>query len=273
MITSADPRYRIDHDYHIHTFLSICSQDEGQTPRAILESAIQRGLKTISLADHYWDERVPCDSAVNRWYQRQDHAHILRSLPLPQAEGVRFLFGCEADMDSRDTIGLSPARYDEFDFIVVATTHFHHTHWGRAGLLTNEALARRWVERFDAVLDSELPFGKVGIAHLATNLINRRSREDHLETLDLISRKDLERLFRKAARLGVGIELNPYDIERFEPDGEPVLRIFRTAKACGCKFYLGSDAHSRQDALQANRVFSRGIDLLDLKESDKFIPR
>ena len=264
-------RYIPDHDYHIHSLLSICAKDERQTPQAILRNAIQRGLKEICLTDHYWDERVPCNSAVNRWYEKQGHDYVCRLRSLPQTEGVRFLFGCEADMDSDDVIGLSPARYDEFDFIVVATTHFHHTHWGKAGSLSNGELAKRWVERFDAVLNSALPFGKVGIAHLACSLINRSSHGDYLETLSLIPRQELERLFRKAACLNLGIELNRGDMEHCE---EPeVLRIFRTAKACGCKFYLGSDAHTPEELQDPDQVFERAIDLLELKESDKFIRR
>ena len=266
-----EQRYILDHDYHIHSVLSICARDERQTPQAILQNGIQRGLKELCLTDHYWDERVPCNSAVNRWYERQGHDHVCQLCPLPQAEGVRFLFGCEADMDSDDVIGISPSRYNAFDFIVVATTHFHHTHWGKAGNLSNKELAKRWVERFDAVLNSSLPFGKVGIAHLACSLINRRSYEDYLETLSLIPQQDLERLFYKAARLGLGIELNWGDMEHCEDAA--VIRIFRTAKLCGCKFYLGSDAHTPEELQDLNDVFERAVTLLDLKESDKFVWR
>ena len=51
-------------------------------------------------------------------------------------------------------------------------------------------------------------------------------------------------LFKKAADLGVGIELNSFDMNFAEEEAETVLRPYRIAKKCGCKFYLGSDAHS-----------------------------
>ena len=42
------------------------------------------------------------------------------------------------------------------------------------------------------------------------------------------------------------------------------------AKACGCKFYLGSDSHKASALQDAKENFERIITLLDLKEKDKF---
>ncbi len=263
-------RYQIDHDYHLHSFLSVCSKDESQVPAAMLAKAQERGLREICITDHYWDENVPCNTRVNWWYEKQGHAHVSSVLPLPQHPQVRFLFGCEADMDSDDRIGLSPARYDDFDFIIVATTHLHHMAGERFENLSNAEVAQRWIERFDAVLSSDLPFYKVGIAHLTCSLMNRKSREDYLETLELIPQSELERLFTKAASLGVGIELNYSDVSVPDAEYERVMRVFRTAKACGCKFYLGSDAHSQKGMEADFAVYERAITALDLKESDKF---
>lgn len=47
-----------------------------------------------------------------------------------------------------------------------------------------------------------------------------------------------ERLFKKAAALGVGLEING------ECNAPQMLRMLTIAKNCGCKFTLGSDAHS-----------------------------
>ena len=49
-----------------------------------------------------------------------------------------------------------------------------------------------------------------------------------------------------------------------------LLRPFRIAKACGCKFYLGSDAHSPASLDKARGVFERTIELLGLEDKDKF---
>ena len=47
--------------------------------------------------------------------------------------------------------------------------------------------------------------------------------------------------------------------------------ILEYAKKCGCKFYLGSDAHHPDALYEAIPKFQRGIDALELLEDDKFI--
>ena len=78
-------------------------------------------------------------------------------------------------------------------------------------------------------------------------------------------------MFQKAAKLGVGIELNYDDVKCTDEEVETVFRMFHIAKACGCKFYLGSDAHSLGAFENADLVFARAIDILGLQEEDKFV--
>ena len=82
--------FQIDHDIHIHSQISSCSRHPEQTNENILAYAKKNGLTTICLTDHYWDERIAGPSG---WYAPQNTAHIKAALPLPQAEGIRFLFG------------------------------------------------------------------------------------------------------------------------------------------------------------------------------------
>ena len=98
--------------------------------------------------------------------------------------------------------------------------------------------------------------------------------ELYLQLLDSIPTSEMERLFKKASEKGVGIELNFADMDfKTERRQNSILRIFRIAKEQGCKFYCASDAHHPQDFVRVKEVFERAIDLLDLKESDKFIIR
>ena len=183
---------------------------------------------------------------------------------------MEILFGCEVDMDSEYNIGVPKERWKDFDFIIVSTTHFHHMageEWENAD---NKKLAELWVKRFRKVLESDLPFGKVGIAHLACGLINMRSREDYLEVLSNVSDEDMRVLFTDSAKLGLGIELNYGDVNCGDDEIDKVFRMFRIAKDCGCKFYLGSDAHERWAFDGVDKVFVRAIDILGLTEADKF---
>lgn len=261
--------FKIDHGYHIHSQLSSCSRDPEQTPDRILQYAKENGLSRICLTDHYWDSAV---DGASQWYRPQDFDHIAKAMPLPQDEEVEFLFGCETDMDKLMTVGIPAARFDEFDFIIIPTTHLHMTGFtiSNEDAESNERRAQLWVERLDALLHKSLPFGKIGLAHLVCGLIKRESREEYLNVLSLIPDAEMERLFTMAAELGCGIELNQSDMSFGDDEADVVLRPFRIAKSCGCKFYLGSDAHHPTEFKKSKGVFERAVTLLDLKESDKF---
>lgn len=259
-----------DNDLHIHSGISTCSADENQTPERILAYAKQNDLKTVCLTDHFWDETV---EGASCWYEPQNYAWICQAKPLPQAEGIRFLFGCEIDMDKHMTLGLAREHFDRFDFVVIPTTHLHMTGFTltKEDGETTQGRADLWVKRLDALLNMDLPFEKIGIAHLACPLIDNRSRESYLSVLEQIPSAEIERLFTKAAQLGAGIELNCGDMKFSDEEAEIVLRPFRIAKQCGCKFYFGSDAHHPQELDGAKAVFERAIDYLQLEETDKFI--
>lgn len=267
-------RYIIDNDLHIHSQLSSCSNDPEQTPERILRYAEETGLKTICLTDHFWDDLVP---GASRWYAPQDYAHICQAKPLPQSDKVRFLFGCETDLDRHLTLGISSARMAQMDFIIIPTTHMHM----RGFTLTQEdganlaSRAKAWVNRLDAVLNMDLPFHKVGIAHLTCRLIAPANagytNEDYLKVLQLLPEEELNRLFEKAAQLGVGIELNAGDMGFDDENAQTVLRPYRIAKKSGCKFYLGSDAHHPASLEKAIGRFEKAVDLLELCEEDKFV--
>ena len=259
-------KYQIDHDLHIHSSLSACSNDPKQSADAILEYGKRNCLHTLCLTDHYWDDSI---AGASDWYAPQNYAHIVQARPLPQEKGTAFLFGCETELRKDLVLGMPRSRFDDFDFVIIPTTHMHMTGFtiSAEDKESNARRAQLWVERLDAVLDMELPFHKVGIAHLACHLINKHG---YLEVLDLIPSEEMERVFTKAAKRGCGIELNASDFRFPDTDADRVLRMFRIAKACGCKFYLGSDAHHPDQLDGSVSYFERAIALLDLTENDKF---
>ena len=263
-------KYIFDHDLHIHSYLSQCSSDTEQTAERILQYAKDNNLKTICLTDHYWDEAV---SGASDWYQLHSFSHIASVKPLPQAEGIKFLFGCETELDKDLKLGISGERYKDFDFIIIPTTHLHMKGFTiRENESGAEVLAELWIKRLEAVFHMDLPFRKVGIAHLTCKHFASSSKEEYVKALDLLKTEDLERLFQKAAGLGWGIELNLTESNFSDKERDSVFRIYRVAKRCGCKFYLGSDAHHPAKFEQARSIFEKAIDLLELTEEDKFYP-
>ena len=261
-------RFVIDHDMHIHSRLSPCSGDENQTPRRILDYALANGLTTVAVTDHFWDPSV---GECSNWYKPLNIEHLSKSLPLPQDDKVRFLFGCETDMDMKGNIGLAKDNFDVFDFVIVSTTHFHMEGFTVPAGMTKEERKERYVRRFHQLLNSDIPFHKTGIAHLTCNLIDRSSQKAHIETVDMVSDNEFYEIFRGVARSGLGVELNIY-VNWYNGDElSRVLRPYRIAKECGCKFYLGSDSHHNTNLLNAPQKLISTLAVFPLEEKDKFI--
>ena len=262
-------RYQKDHDLHLHSQLSLCSGDPNQNPQRILQYAKDSGYKAICLTDHFWDESV---EGASSWYQKQDYAHIKQALPLPQEDGIVFRFGCETDMDKFCTVGVGEKVYGELDFVIIPTTHLHMT-----GFTIDEEddspknRRKVYVDRLKALLKKDIPFGKTGIAHLTTSLIDKRD-DNHIRIIDSISDEVFGDIFSTAKKKGVGIELNLNPLDYSADDREKILRPYRIAKECGCLFYLGTDAH-HPDAFEIAAIrFDSIIDCLNLKEEHKFKP-
>lgn len=259
-------RFVADHDFHIHSTVSLCCHDENQTPEAILRYAKENNFKKICLTNHLWDERVKSDA---QWHEAQQFGCVSSVLPLPKDSEVSFLFGAEADMDYNFVVGVSEERYDAFDFIVIPTTHLHLVgNTVKTKIKTPEEGAEIWLKRLKELLEKQLPWHKTGIAHLTCGHI---FRERTPEVISLLQDKDLYEVFSDCAKKGVGIELNMKTLFSSDEEKDILLRPYYIAKDCGCKFYLGSDAHKTAALDTAKENFENIITLLDLKESDKFI--
>lgn len=72
------------------------------------------------------------------------------------------------------------------------------------------------------------------------------SGEIYRRVINLLPDDKLTECFRSAGALGVAIEINTGAFKFPENDwaGEPLVRVMKLAKAAGCKFTFGTDAHS-----------------------------
>ncbi len=258
-------RYTADHDYHLHSTVSLCCHDATQTPQAIFDYARRNGFTSVCLTNHFWDEKVESEAD---WCDEHDFAHVSSVLPLPQGESTRFLFGAETDMDFNNIVGVSRERIDLFDFIIVSTTHLHlDGNTVRRKIETPEEAAFHWVDKFENLLKKDLPWHKIGIAHLTSGHIMKGRL---LEVLPLLTYETLRNVFSECARKGIGIELNIKTIGMSDKESEILLRPYFVAKECGCKFYLGSDSHKASALTGTKENFNHVIETLNLHESDKF---
>ncbi len=258
-------RYKADHDYHIHSTVSRCCKDPLQTPERILQYAKDNALSSICLTNHFWDETVKSEA---EWIDEHGYSYLTSVLPLPRHEGIDFYFGAELDMDYNEVLGISPEKLSELNFATVATTHLHLAgNTVKERLTEPEDAARIWLEKIRALLSMELPFYKMGLAHLTTGHI---LKEKTPAVIRLLSDDDLYSIFSDCAEKGMAIELNTKTIFNSEEEKNILLRPYCIAKDTGCKFYLGSDAHKTEALKGAKENFERIITLLDLEEKDKF---
>lgn len=203
-------------------------------------------------------------------YIKQNYPHICAAKPLPQSDGIRFLFGCETEMTKDFKVGVAKEHFERFDFVVIPVTYFHMTDFTIPGEYTRpKQKADFWLKKLNALLDMDLPFHKIGAAHLTCGLMDA-DREKYLELIDSLDADAMAKVFAKAAKTGIGIELNSDDMNFAETERDTVLRPYRIAKEAGCKFYCGSDAHHPQTLDRAKGIFERTIDYLELTEEDKF---
>ncbi|MBQ6998692.1 MAG: hypothetical protein IJN62_02785 [Clostridia bacterium] len=259
----------IDHDYHVHSQLSIdIAAGEGYDNDAILDYADKSSLKKVCLTNHFWDETVPCDF---EWYQQQGYTHLSKALPLPKRDDVEFFFGCEADVDKNLNIGITKQTAEKFDFIIVSTTHMHMQGF-TTDLAAYDINGRReeYLARIKKVLSADLPLKKIGLAHLTSVLICPDVEDGHIKVLSGISDSEYKDVFAKVAALGAGIEINVKAFRCSDGLVDELLRPYKIAAECGCRFYLGSDSHFPNDLATAKDGFKRILNMLAFEEEQKF---
>jgi len=261
-------KFICDHDLHIHSRLSPCSHSDEQTADKILEICSANGMKLICLTDHFWDSTVKTGEFNNGW-RKNDYKDNSVWLPLPQKDGIKFLFGCEADMNMHDDIGITEEVAALHDFIIIPTNHLHMKGFTASpDLITMEDYRKSYMKRLQILLDSKLPHKKMGIAHLTCSLAYK---DDHRTFFNTMEDAFWHDSFAQAAEEGFGVELNFSPFGYSEEDLEKgILRPYRIAKEHGCKFYCGSDAHTPGGFENFVKNMNAIVDLLGLTEDDKY---
>jgi histidinol phosphatase-like PHP family hydrolase len=266
-------RYQIDHDLHIHTCLSRCAEDLHQRPDRILEYGLENGLHTLCITDHFWDENVPgvkfgMEGGAYNGYATQTCAHIKLALPLPQHEGVRYLFGCETEYDPcRHGVAISEEVAERMDFILVPNSHTHMV-MPKDLYEPYEKHANYMVNAYREIIESPVSRYITSMAHPFEAVC---CPYDNRILIKLIPDDEYRRLFDRTAEKGIAYEINVscwLKKTHAEIEADPVLHLFRLAKECGCRFTFGSDAHSHtaHDVYMDQTSFI--ADLLSLKEDD-----
>ena len=191
----------VDHDLHVHTFLSACSCDETATPGNIIARAAEAGLRAIGFADHMWDSRV---AGASEWYRPQTYEHIsqIREQIPHDARGVRDLIGCETEYCGGGKVGISREVADQLDFVLIPMSHIHMQGFVMPPEISGtKGIASLLVKRFNEVVELGLA---TGIAHPFLPLGYMQVSD---EILSFISDSRFLDCFGRAADRGISMEV------------------------------------------------------------------
>lgn len=259
------------HDFHCHSYLSPCSNDPTMTTEAMMKNAKERHLKAICITDHMWD--MAYRTVDHFFYGHLDIPFIMKNRDLPKDDTIPFFFGCETELPAEGIPALTREHFDLFDFVVIPPNHMHFIGLVRKEEIdTPKKMALEMENRLENLLMQDLPFEKIGIAHLTCSLMF--SEGSVADVVHEMNEARLLRIFAGYAKAGAGIEINTTCIhecqKEFETRHDEMMLLYRIAKEAGCKFYLGTDAHFIREfsSLQENAPMM--IRELGLTDDDRY---
>ena len=236
---------KIQHDFHIHTTLSLCA-NETATVDNYLNIAKNIGLKKLGFANHFWDERI---EGANDFYQLQNYQHL--SLLKSEIEkinnnDVKIYFGCEAEYDSYNHgVAITEEVAEKFDYILVPNSHTHMV-MPKDCYLPYHKHVDFMIQAYEEIVDSNVSRYITAMAHPFEAVA---CPYDNNILVDSISDDIFKRLFDKTANKGIAVEINVGIVQSKtidEIETSPYTRMWRIARDSGCKFIFGSDAHDNK---------------------------
>lgn len=262
----------IDHDFHIHTVYSN-DTDKTATVNNYVEAAREIGIKKLGFAEHFWDEKI--EGAFD-FYKPLGFKHLLPSREMLKSfkdDSVKLYFGCEVEYNPRISgPAIAEETAEKFDFITVPHSHSHET-MPTEYYQSPEKHLNFILEAYNNILESNISKYITSMAHPFS--VVARSPHSQKMLIDMVSDDTLKRMFDKAAQKDIAIEINTGCVLRdFETqltmenvNESKLIRVYRIAKECGCKFIFGSDSHSCSH-LKRGLVADVIAETLKLKEND-----
>ena len=255
---------KLDHDLHIHTYLSACCSDKQHIPKNIIALAEEMNVHTIGFADHIWQNP---NYQPNDWYKQQDENQILKlretlkSIETP----TRILVGCEADTVKPGIFSITQEFAETLDFVILSCNHFHISDLvEQPESDAPKHLAKHILKFFRSGASSKLatsivhPFMPLGYMHAFD------------KTIASISDAEFSDAFGLACDNGVAIEITTGfipELSKFNFSIETPIRFLSLAKQAGCKFTLATDSHT-PEAQRKLPELKAITDALELEESD-----
>ena len=257
---------KITQDLHIHTNLSVCAKPAA-TFDMYVETARSQGITTLGFADHLWDDTY--EQVCPGFYRKQNVERVLSLKDtIRPVEGLNILLGCEAEYDPRNHgVALSPENAEKFDFVIVPTSHTHMV-MPKDLYEPIEKHKQFMLDAWHDVLNCEVTKYVTAMAHPFQPVCCPYGWEP---MIDYITDDEYRYAFDMAAQKGVAVEINLSGLRWKTNENielSPLIRMFRIAKECGCKFTFGSDAHNEGAHEGYMRAAEHVSSLLGLCEND-----
>lgn len=261
----------IRHDFHIHTNLSLCAKPEA-TLEMYRRKGEELGLKKMAITNHLWDHAIPdwTNDENAEFYEIQDAKYISRiknEIETANKNGANFLFGAEAEYSYKHSRpAISPEFAEQLDVLLVPNSHTHLT-MPKSFYEPHRKHIEFMIDAFMNIVNSDVSMYITAVPHPFMAVCCPYN--NHL-LLNEITDDEFKRCFSRAAEKGIALELNPNFIKNRTMQqmyDDPIIRMYRLGKKEGCKFTVGTDAHSESgyDAFSLIYVLAS---LLDLKEDD-----
>lgn len=257
---------RVKHDFHIHTSLSYCAKKEA-TFEYYQNIAKELNFEKIGFSDHLWDDAY--EQVWPSFYKGQNVARVMRLKDIiHDFDNVKLYLGCEAEYDPLiKGVALTEKNAERFDFINVPISHTHMImpkEYYEPMEKHKDFMLNAWNEVMNCPVTKYIkaivhPFSAVCCPYGTAPLFN------------LITDDEYKFAFDQAAEKGIAIEINMgefYNRTEQEIPNLPVVRMFRIAKDCGCKFVFGSDSHGvggHKDYVEHGELVTN---MLDITEDD-----
>ena len=257
-------------DLHLHTNLSFCAPADTGV-QTYLDLCAAEGVDTIGISNHiYMPEHLRAHGAK----EARGAERVLQLMPeienLRKTSRVKILFGCEVETFLGQQPSLAEDEAQDFDYVLLAPSHIMNFRdiYEKFDVSTPDRIRDIMLERFfyACSLDYGVP---TAICHPLYPIVSGCEEA----VVNGISDSVLADCFTAAKESGKAIEIHAclyrdktaLDAEGLSPT---YLRVLEAAKACGCRFYFGSDAHRAQSFAGKHALLHRAAERVGITRAD-----